>query len=238
MCPADAGPTNARRRSIRNRPLEGGRRDVRRAEAGPVLDSAVLAMTKPRLDPKSVLERYGRARQRRAAWEAHWQECYDFALPQRDGIIRQGRPGEKKTEKLFDATAPDAVDQLAASLMAQLTPPWSTWFGFSAGPDADAALRNVLAPDLERMSRIVQAHFDRSNFVVELHQCYLDLVTAGTACLMFEETATGDESAFRFTAVPLSQVVLEEGASGRTRHDLSPEPADTGACARPLSQRP
>lgn len=172
-------------------------------------------MTLSRLDPKTVLERYGRARQRRATWESHWQECYDFALPQRDGVVRQGRSGEKKTERLFDATAPDAVDQLAASLMAQLTPPWSTWFGFASGPDTDSAMRSVLAPDLERMNRIVQAHFDRSNFVVELHQCYLDLVTAGTACLMFEEAATGEDSGFRFTAVPISQVVLEEGQSGR-----------------------
>lgn len=188
---------------------------MRCAEAGPVHKSAVQLMTPHRIDPKSVIERYARARERRAAWEAHWGECYEFALPQRDSVIRQGRPGEKKTERLFDATAPDAVDQLAASLMAQLTPPWSSWFGFSTGPDTDAELRSVLAPDLERMTRIVQAQFDRSNFVVEMHQCYLDLVTAGTACLMFEEAATGGDSAFRFTAVPLSQVVLEEGASGR-----------------------
>jgi Bacteriophage head to tail connecting protein len=148
-------------------------------------------------------------------WEAHWQECYDFALPQRDGAVRPGPGGEKKTERLFDATAPDAVDQLAASLMAQLTPPWSSWFGFVPGPDADPGLRQLMAPDLERMSRVVQANFDRSNFVVEMHQCYLDLVTAGTACLMFEEAAPGEDSAFRFTAVPMSQVVLEEGPSGR-----------------------
>lgn len=168
-----------------------------------------------RLDPKRVLERYARARTRRMAWEAHWQDCYEFALPQRDGSMRAGRDGEKKTDRLFDATAPDAVDQLAASLMAQLTSPWSSWFGFVPGPDADAALRQMMAADLERMTRVVQANFDRSNFVVEMHQCYLDLVTAGTACLMFEEAAPGEDSAFRFTAVPMSQVVLEEGPSGR-----------------------
>jgi hypothetical protein len=61
----------------------------------------------------------------------------------------------------------------------------------------------------------MQAHFDRSNFAVEMHQCYLDLVTVGTASLMFEEAPLGEASAFRFTAVPLSQVVLEEGPSGR-----------------------
>lgn len=97
-----------------------------------------------RLKPKDVVERYARARERRATWEAHWQECYDYALPQRDGAVRSARPGEKKTEKLFDATAQDAVDQLAASLMAQLNPPWSSWFGFCAGPDADEAARQLL----------------------------------------------------------------------------------------------
>lgn len=168
-----------------------------------------------RLDPKRVLERYARARARRMTWETHWQECYEFALPQRDSALRPGQGGEKRTERLFDATAPDAVDQLAASLMAQLTPPWSSWFAFVPGPDADAGLRQLMAADLERMTRVVQANFDRSNFVVEMHQCYLDLVTAGTACLMFEEAAPGAESAFRFTAVPMSQVALEEGPSGR-----------------------
>lgn len=168
-----------------------------------------------RLDPKRVLERYARARARRMTWETHWQECYEFALPQRDSALRPGHGGEKKTERLFDATAPDAVDQLAASLMAQLTPPWSSWFAFVPGPDADAGLRQLMVGDLERMTRVVQANFDRSNFVVEMHQCYLDLVTAGTACLMFEEAAPGAESAFRFTAVPMSQVALEEGPSGR-----------------------
>jgi hypothetical protein len=48
-----------------------------------------------------------------------------------------------------------------------------------------------------------------------MHQCYLDLVTAGTACLLFEEAAPGDYSGFRFTAVPLAEAVLEEGADGR-----------------------
>jgi hypothetical protein len=48
-----------------------------------------------------------------------------------------------------------------------------------------------------------------------MHQCYLDLVTAGTASLLFEEAPPGESSAFRFTAVPLGQVAFEENAFGR-----------------------
>jgi len=164
---------------------------------------------------KGVIERYRRAKDRRGAWESHWEECYSFALPQRDGITRQAQPGEKKTDKLFDGTAPDAVDQLAASLLAQLTPPWARWFGFTPGPDASEQERDGIAGELERAAATLQSHFDRCNFAVEMHQCYLDLVTAGTASLLFEEAPPGEPSAFRFTAVPLKQVVFEENAFGR-----------------------
>ena len=167
------------------------------------------------ITPKGVIERYRHAKERRGVWESHWQECYDYALPQRDGVIRQAQPGEKKTDKLFDGTAPDAVDQLAASLLAQLTPPWARWFGFSAGSETTREEREDMAEGLERAATTLKSHFDRSNFAVEMHQCYLDLVTVGTASLLFEEAPPGEPSAFRFTAVPLSQVVFEESAFGR-----------------------
>lgn len=164
---------------------------------------------------EAILSRYRRARERRSVWEGLWQECYDFALPARDTAVRGTSSGSRRWDRIFDGTAPDAVDQLAASLMAQLTPPWARWFGFSAGPDVTDGERAALVVELERASAIMQSHFDRSNFAVEMHQCYLDLVTAGTACLLFEEAPPGEPSAFRFTAVPLAQVMLEEGPAGR-----------------------
>ncbi len=168
-----------------------------------------------KITPIDIVERFRRAKERRSTWEAHWQECYDYALPQRDGFIYSARPGEKKTDKLFDGTAPDAVDQLAASLLAELTPPWTRWFGLAAGADAPAEDREYLGKELEQVATALQSHFDLSNFTVEMHQCYLDLVTAGTASLLLEEAPRGEPSALRFTAVPLSQVALEEGPHGR-----------------------
>ncbi|TAN59977.1 MAG: phage tail protein [Magnetospirillum sp.] len=166
-------------------------------------------------DPSVLLTRYRKAKERRAVWESHWQECYDFALPLRDAILQGATPGEKKADRLFDGTAPDAVDQLAASLLSELTPPWAQWFGLTASESLPAAERDQAAPALERMGAVLQSHFDRSNFAIEMHQCYLDVVTGGTASLLFEEAAPGDASAFRFTAVPLGQVVLEEGPEGK-----------------------
>lgn len=169
----------------------------------------------PDRDPAQLLRRFAKAKQRRGAWEAHWQECYDFALPLRDAVLHQPNPGEKKGDRLFDGTAPDAVDQLAASLLSELTPPWAQWFGLTAGADLSAEEREQAAALLDKVGAVLQSHFDRSNFAVEMHQCYLDVVTGGTASLLFEEAPPGEPSAFRFTAVPLGQVVLEEGVDGR-----------------------
>ena len=73
----------------------------------------------------------------------------------------------------------------------------------------------------------MQGHLDRSAFAVEMHQALLDLAVLGTGCLLFEESALGRASAFRFTAVPLAETVLEEGPEGRLdrvwrRRELGP----------------
>ncbi len=171
-------------------------------------------MTDPIVSPSEIVARHRKARDKRAEWESLWRECYDYALPSRAGAFAPAT-GAVRSERLFDGTAPDAVDQLAASLLAQLTPPWARWFGFAPGIDTASEMRTQLAPDLDTAARIVQNHFDRSNFAVEMHQCYLDLATAGTASLLIEEALPGEASALRFTAVPLAQIAFEETGSGR-----------------------
>lgn len=169
----------------------------------------------PKHDPADLLARYRRAHDRRAPWEAHWRDCIAYTLPQRDGAVAPADPGQRATERIFDATAGDAAEQLAASLLAELTPPWSRWIGLAPGPGLDDAEAARLAPRLADAEAVLQGHFDRSNFAVEMHQCFLDLVVLGTACLSFEEAALGSPSAFRFTAVPLREAVLAEGPDGQ-----------------------
>ena len=167
------------------------------------------------METKEFLSRYEKAKARRSVWEGHWQDCYDFVMPQRSSFTNTTVAGAKKADKLYDATAPDAVDNLGSTLLANLTPPWSPWFSLRCGPALSAKEKDSVSGVLERDANITQSHFDRSNFTVEIHQCYLDLIIGGTACLLFEEAPVGELSAFRFTAVPLHQVVLEEGADGR-----------------------
>jgi hypothetical protein len=179
-------------------------------------------MLKTKIDKKAeitvdlapLMARYDAAKRVRSQWENLWQECYDYALPQRSGFLHEQTPGGRRTDSIYDATAMDAADQLAASLLGNLTPIWSQWFGLIPGPDLTEEEADRLSPVLERAGKTIQDHFDRSNFAVEIHQCYLDLIVGGTACLYLEEAAPGSFSAFKFSAVPLNRVVLEEGENG------------------------
>jgi hypothetical protein len=164
----------------------------------------------------AVWSRYQRAKQRRRCWESLWRECYTFALPQRgSGFGSEFRPGANPSERLFDGTALDGVEQLGASLLAELTPPWSQWFGLVPGRDVGPIQHGAVAEALDRVTQTVQAHFDRSNFAVEIHQSFLDLVTVGSATLLLEEAPVGGLSAFRVSAVPMSEILFEAGPDGQ-----------------------
>ena len=167
------------------------------------------------LTPETIIKRFEQAKNRRSVWESHWQECYDYALPRRSGAISEIEPGEKKQQRLFDGTAGDAIEQLAASLMGELTPAWARWFDLVPGYGIGESQSMEYEDKLNGATEILQYHFDRSNIIVELHQCFLDLATIGTACLLLEEAPLGHKSAFRFTAVPMVQAVFEEGINGR-----------------------
>ena len=175
--------------------------DAAAAAAMPPSDAAMRqAATAARL-----LARYNVARDRRRTIEPIWQSCYDHALP-----------SPTDNAALFDATAADAAEQLAASLLAELTPPWSRWFGLAPSRALDdTAEGRAATAALEDAAATLQGHFDRSNFAIEMHQAFLDLVVAGTGALLVEEAPLGEASAFRFAAVPLQSAVLEEGPDGR-----------------------
>ena len=164
------------------------------------------------LSLEAILSRYQAAQTRRRPWESLWRDCYAYALPQRgNGFGSDFDPARRHAERLFDGTATDAVEQLAASLLAELTPPWSQWFGLVPGNDVADFDRSIASEELDRATKTIQGNFDRSNFAVEIHQAFLDLTAVGSATLLFEEAPLGALSAFRLTAVPMSEMHFEAG---------------------------
>lgn len=137
---------------------------------------------------------YRRALDARAPWLNRWDAAMRYTMPTDDTDVAT----------LFDATAADAVDNLAASIYSLMTPPESLWI--SLVPESDAA------PDADTATVALRANLNDSNFYTTIHQCYLDLVILGTACLFMAETPIGASSAFSFTAVPMRDIAILPGA--------------------------
>lgn len=137
---------------------------------------------------------YRRALDARAPWLNRWDAAMRYTVPTDDA----------DAATLFDATAADAVDNLAASIYSLMTPPESLWI--SLVPESDAS------PDADVATAALRANLNDSNFYTTIHQCYLDLVILGTACLFMAETPIGASSAFSFTAVPMRDIAILPGA--------------------------
>ena len=138
----------------------------------------------------NLQQMYHRALDLRAPWLNRWDNALRYTMPTEDDDVAT----------LFDATAADAVDNLAASMYSLLTPPESLWI--SLIPESEDS------PDAATAAMALRANLNDSNFYTTIHQCYLDLVILGTACLFMAENPIGADSAFSFTAIPMKDIAI------------------------------
>lgn len=143
---------------------------------------------------KNLMQLYKRALDEREVWLNRWKTAMRYTIPTEDSDVAT----------LFDATASDAVDNLAASMYSLLTPPESLWINLVRESD--------LSPDADIATSVLRAHLNDSNFYTTIHQCYTDLVVLGTACLFMAENPIGMDSAFSFTAIPMKDIAILPGA--------------------------
>ncbi|MBN2779937.1 MAG: head-tail connector protein [Alphaproteobacteria bacterium] len=156
------------------------------------------------MNKEELLKKFEKAKATRRPWESIWEECYHYGLPHGSAF----HENQKIKSDLFDSTASDGVEQLATNLLSEMTPPWGDWFSIQSNKEE---MKEVL----EKSEKVLKKHLERSNFSVEMHQCYLDLVAIGSACLLVEEAPIGLSSAFRFKAIPMRNMFVLENATGR-----------------------
>ncbi len=143
---------------------------------------------------QNLEQMYRRALDLRAPWIARWDSALRYTMPTADD----------DAATLFDATAADATDNLAASIYSLLTPPESLWL--SLVPES------AQSPDAVAATMALRANLNDSNFYTTIHQCYMDLIVLGTACLFMAENPIGSASAFSFTAIPMRDIAVLNGA--------------------------
>ena len=159
---------------------------------------------------KLLKDNLSRLMEKRASWENHWQEVADHMLPRKAEITKQRARGDKRHTLIFDATAIHALELLAASLHGMLTSSANRWFSLrfreTSLNDSDEA-KEWLEDATQRMYDVIA----KSNFQQEIFECYHDLISFGTSCLMIEED---QEDVLNFSARHIKEIYIQENKKG------------------------
>src|SRR5690242_19522785 len=99
--------------------------------------SAILGIQAPRIAGKAkqdsrdiagdILRRQAQLEQERVNWDSYWQDVADLVTPRNSTFITKRPDGDRRTEKIFDSTAPLASDRFAAAFESMLTPRTQIW---------------------------------------------------------------------------------------------------------------
>ena len=163
---------------------------------------------------KHYIEKYRTAKAFREQWVSLFEECYEYALPQRESFYYEEH-GQRRDEKIFDETAVVGTQEFASRLQSGIVPNYARWADFVSGSEVDPQEREAVDNELDEVTEYVFEILQNSNFSQEVHESFMDLAV-GTGILCVEE---GDSlNPINFSAIPLPHVVLDTGPDDRIDH--------------------
>lgn len=160
---------------------------------------------------EDILREQGQMEGARANWEPHWQECAERVLPRQQDFQTKRLGGEKLTEKVFDSTAPLALDRFGAAMESMLTPRTQRWHELTA-PEELADDEEVKRYLYALTSLLFRARYaPKANFASQAHETYIGLGAFGTGA-MFVDDDLG--VGIRYRAIPLAELYIAENFQG------------------------
>ena len=147
-------------------------------------------MPRDREAKKTLQRRLAALRVERDTVAEHWRDIRDFILPDHGSGLndakRNRKDGDKRQERIYDATATRAMDMLAAGLMGGLTSPARPWFRLST-PDPIDHDRHDVRVWLSEVEEAMRTVMSKSNLYKALHHCYAELAGFGTGPISIVE---------------------------------------------------
>ena len=160
---------------------------------------------------KKILAKYQHAKSLKDQWMSVFEECYEYALPQRESFFTE-TAGRRRTDHIFDETAVVGVQEFASRLQSGIVPNYARWAEFKAGSEVPPNEAKDVNLALDVVTEYVFEVLQNSNFAQEVHETFLD-IALGTGVLLVEE---GDAvQPIRFKAIPLPQVCMTSGHDDR-----------------------
>lgn len=176
-----------------------------------------------RLGVATVKEASDKAWVNKSHWDDLVKEAFEYALPDRNPyhVNGTGRPqggmgqrGKDKTSRrVFDSTLQNDAIKITNRIQYELFPIGHQWASFLPGAFVQSEAQEQARSDLHALQQVIFTSISFSNFDLSISEWLLELVVAGTACML---VSPGDEdNPVVYQAVSQSHVALREGALGK-----------------------
>lgn len=149
----------------------------------------------------------------RSTLEAHWKEVAERVLPRQDNFQKQRIvEGEKRTEHIFDSTAPLALDRAASAVDSLVTPSTQTYHRMEPEDSKLLEDREVKL----WCEELNKAHFRMryraiANFASQAHECFVSLMAFGNLAMYIEDVLGVGT---RYKSCSLAEVYFAENHAG------------------------
>lgn len=166
-----------------------------------------------------IIKRYESLWSVRKTVEQVWDLIERYVVPGRGRFFREQQSEHSinwRHREIYDSTAVQACQTLAASIQGSLTSPSTMWFSLRFRSDflnEDADAMAWLEACADTSYRALQ----ESNFNIESSEAYIDLTSFGTAVITEEEVNPNEWEGLDFSAIPIRQVYFEEDHRGQVK---------------------
>lgn len=160
-----------------------------------------------------VVRRHERLKSERSIWESHWQELAERIWPERGQFTqKENEPGQKRTEKIFDATAALALTRFAAAMESMLTPRTAKWHRLRV-PDEELNENPAVQRYLDEVTNILfrVRYSPMANYASQMHESYMSIGAFGTGGVLIEDMLG---SGIRYKSCDLANLYVTENRHG------------------------
>ena len=161
------------------------------------------------LEPKDIIRRYNALKAKRdGLWLEVWREVRRYCMPTYSDFLTEGGVRGKY---IFDTTAIEARERLAAGMFNWMAPPDKRWFEL-VPQDNELAKDEEVKDYFGEVTRIVAVSLANSNWASILIQALNNLACGLDAVVYCEDG--GDQSVLSFTSFPIETVCYSEDSRG------------------------
>ena len=159
-----------------------------------------------------IFKRFDLLKTGRSVWESHWEEIAERILVRSAEFTGERQQGDKRTQKMYDATAALALERFAAAVESLLTPRGARWHTLrTSNPDLNRDDDVRLYFDQVEQAMFSYRYSPKANFASQVHEGYLSLGAFGTNGLFVDE---GPARGSIYRAVHLADLFIAENQHG------------------------